>query len=113
MVTRSVKPIPAGKLSDDEHVFEAAAEIFHAMSAPMRLRIISSRCRGEKNVTQLLEEIATTQPNMSQHLNMLYQNQLISKRRQGTQVFYKIANDRVITLCRAVCTQIAIEVDSA
>lgn len=81
------------------------------MSAPMRLKIISSLCNGEKNVSQLLGEIETTQPNMSQHLNTLYQSGIIGKRRDGVQIFYCITNDRVVTLCRAICTQIAIETD--
>jgi ArsR family transcriptional regulator len=48
---------------------------------------------------------------MSQHLNTLYQAGVIGKRREGVQIFYRIINDRVVTLCRAVCTQIAIESD--
>jgi DNA-binding transcriptional ArsR family regulator len=96
---------------ESDEVFEMAAEIFRVMSAPMRLKIISSLCNGEKNVTQLLEEIDTTQPNMSQHLNTLYQAGVIGRRRDGVQIFYRIINDRVVTLCRAVCTQIAIESD--
>jgi len=97
-----------GSVESDE-VFELAAEIFRVMSAPMRLKIISCLCNGEKNVSQLLEEIDTTQPNMSQHLNTLYLAGVIGKRREGVQIFYRIINDRVVTLCRAVCTQIAIE----
>ena len=99
-----------GGVESDE-VFEMAAEIFRVMSAPMRLKIISSLCNGEKNVSELLEEIDTTQPNMSQHLNTLYQAGVIGRRREGVQIFYRIINDRVVTLCRAVCTQIAIESD--
>ena len=98
-------------LSESDQVFEAASELFRAMSAPMRLKIISSLCNGEKNVSQLLSEIHTTQPNMSQHLNTLYQSGVIGKRREGVQIFYRIVNDRVETLCRAVCTQIAIETE--
>ena len=97
--------------TDNDEVFELAAEMFRVMSAPMRLKIISCLCNGEKNVSQLLEEIETTQPNMSQHLNTLYQAGVIGKRREGVQVFYRIENDRVVTLCRAICTQIAIESD--
>jgi len=99
-----------GSVESDE-VFETAAEIFRVMSAPMRLKIISCLCNGEKNVTQLLDEIATTQPNMSQHLSTLYQAGMIDKRRDGVQIFYRIINDRVVTLCRAVCTQVAIETE--
>ena len=100
----------AAAIESDE-VFELAAEVFRVMSAPMRLKIISCLCNGEKNVSQLLEEIDTTQPNMSQHLNTLYQAGVLGKRREGVQIFYRIVNDRVVTLCRAVCTQIAIETD--
>ncbi|HET6827796.1 MAG TPA: metalloregulator ArsR/SmtB family transcription factor [Ramlibacter sp.] len=96
---------------ESDEVFEIAAEVFRVMSAPMRLKIISCLCNGEKNVSQLLEEIDTTQPNMSQHLNTLYQAGVLGKRREGVQIFYRIINDRVVTLCRAVCTQIAIEAD--
>ena len=103
-------PEPAARVESDE-VFESAAEVFRVMSAPMRLKIISCLCNGEKNVTQLLEEIDTTQPNMSQHLNTLYQAGVLGKRRDGVQIYYRIINDRVVTLCRAVCTQIAIEAD--
>ena len=92
-----------------DEVFELAAEVFRVMSAPMRLKIISALCNGEKNVGQLLAEIRTTQPNMSQHLNTLYKAGVLGRRREGVQIYYRIINDRVVTLCRAVCTQIAIE----
>ena len=112
MTKRQAAVEEAAGIESDE-VFEMAAEVFRVMSAPMRLKIISCLCNGEKNVSQLLEEIDTTQPNMSQHLNTLYQAGVIGRRRDGVQIFYRIVNDRVVTLCRAVCTQIAIETDVA
>ena len=107
------KAVPAETDSDleSDEVFELAAEVFRIMSAPMRLKIISALCNGEKNVSELLEEINTTQPNMSQHLNTLYQAGVLGKLREGVQIYCRIINDRVVTLCRAVCTQIAIEAD--
>lgn len=112
LMTRMAKRQPQAEqksITESDEVFELAAETFKAMAAPMRLKIISSLCNGEKNVSQLLAEINTTQPNMSQHLNTLYQAGVLGKRRDGVQIFYRIINDRVVTLCRAVCTQIAIE----
>ncbi|MEY2782305.1 MAG: Biofilm growth-associated repressor [Pseudomonadota bacterium] len=100
-------PVDDNVLTESEEVFEKAAEVFRVMSAPMRLRIISALCNGEKNVGELLAEIDTTQPNMSQHLNTLYQSGVVGKRREGVQIYYRIVNDRVVTLCRAVCVQIA------
>lgn len=111
MAKRSTNAVKASNAAESDEVFELAAEVFRVMSAPMRLKIISALCNGEKNVTQLLAEIDTTQPNMSQHLNTLYQAGVLAKRREGVQIHYRINNDRVVTLCRAVCTQVAIESD--
>ena len=92
-----------------EQVFERAAEVFRLMSAPMRLKIISALCQTEKNVGELLHDVPTTQPNMSQHLNTLYKAGVVGRRREGVQIYYHIADERVAALCRAVCTQIAID----
>lgn len=99
---------PQAHTQSDE-VFELAAELFRVMSAPMRLKIISALCNGEKNVGELLADIPTTQPNMSQHLNTLYKSGVLGKRRDGVQIYYRITNERVVSLCRAVCTQLAID----
>ena len=99
------------KSADLDMMFDLAAETFRVMSAPMRLKIINCLCNEEKNVGQLLEEIDTTQPNMSQHLNTLFKAKILGRRREGVQIYYRIINDRVVTLCRAVCTQIAIDSD--
>ena len=96
-----------------DQTYESAADLFRVMSAPMRLKIINCLCDGEKNVSYLLTKVNTTQPNMSQHLNTLFNAGVLGKRRDGVQIYYRIINDRVVTLCRAVCTQIAIETDLA
>ena len=97
---------------ESEAVFNTAAELFSLLSTPIRLRILSSLCHGEKNVSQLLAEIPTTQPNMSQHLSTLYRAGVLGKRRDATQIYYRIESERAAMLCRAVCTQIAVEMDS-
>ena len=96
---------------ESDTVFATAAELFGLLSTPIRLKIISSLCHGEKNVSQLLDDIDTTQPNMSQHLSTLYRAGVLGKRRDGTQIYYRIESERAATLCRAVCTQIAVEMD--
>ncbi len=92
-------------------VFELAAELFGILSTPMRLRILSALCDQEKSVSQLLSEIDTTQPNLSQHLNLLYRSGVLAKRKEGTQVIYRVQSEKAVMLCRTVCTQIAIELD--
>ncbi len=91
----------------NDAVFARAAEIFRLMSTPIRIRIINTLCHGEKNVSEILASIATTQPNLSQHLNLLYQARVLDKERRGNQIFYRIANHDVVALCRTLCSQIA------
>lgn len=92
-------------------VFELAAELFGVLATPMRLRILSALCDREKSVSQLLLEIQTTQPNLSQHLNLLYRAGVLAKRKEGTQVIYRVQSEKAVALCRTVCTQIAAEMD--
>jgi DNA-binding transcriptional ArsR family regulator len=99
------------KKSNEDLVFASVADLFSVLSTPIRLKIISAVCHGEKNVSELLGEIETTQPNMSQHLSVLYRRGVLTKRRDGTQIYYGLRSERVATLCRAVCTQVAIELD--
>ena len=65
---------------ESDQVFDSAAELFRLLSTPIRLKIISALCGQEKNVSQLLDEIATTQPNMSQHLATLYRAGVLARR---------------------------------
>ena len=113
MQKKSAAPTVTDSELESDEVFELAAEVFRIMSAPMRLKIISALCNGEKNVGELLAEIHTTQPNMSQHLNTLYKAGVLGRRREGVQIYYRIINERVVSLCRVVCTQIAMEGDAA
>src|SRR5574343_894854 len=94
-----------------DQVFESVAELFSLLSTPVRLKIISALCNSEKNVSELLSEIETTQPNMSQHLSTLYRAGVLGRRRDSTQIYYRLQSERVATLCRAVCTQVAIELE--
>jgi DNA-binding transcriptional ArsR family regulator len=93
-------------------VFQSVAELFALLSTPIRLKIIGALCDKEKNVSQLLSLIDTTQPNMSQHLSALYRTGVLSKRREGTQIYYRLQSERVATLCRAVCAQVAMELNA-
>jgi DNA-binding transcriptional ArsR family regulator len=92
-------------------VFAAAAELFSVLSTPIRLKVLSVLCDGEMPVSQMLERIDSSQPNLSQHLNVLYRSGILAKRKEGTQVIYRIQSERAMAICRSVCTQIAIELD--
>jgi DNA-binding transcriptional ArsR family regulator len=107
----SLNPVSGDDEEQSQRVFEMAAELFGVLSTPIRLRILSSLCNGERSVSELLEQVGTTQPNLSQHLSVLYQSGILAKRKEGAQVFYRVQSERAVTLCRSVCTQVAIELD--
>jgi len=96
---------------DSQKVFEMAAELFGALSSPVRLKVLNMLCDGERSVSELLAKIDTTQPNLSQHLNLMYRSGILSRKKFGTQVIYKISSKTAAGLCRSVCTQIAIDLD--
>ena len=106
-----VAPPDALPWSPSDQVFHDAAKTFRVMAAPLRLKIISALCQGEKNVGELLQSIDTTQPNMSQHLHTLHRAGILGRRRDGVQIYYCIVNESVVGMCRAMCVQLAIESD--
>lgn len=99
----------AGQRADEAGaVYAKAAELFAIMSSAIRLQIISRLCGGEMTVSQLLAQIETTQPNMSQHLAVLHRTGVLARRRDGAAIYYRIGDERAAAICRAVCTDIAI-----
>jgi ArsR family transcriptional regulator len=101
----------AADQDDAERVFVSAAELFGVLATPLRLRIINAICNQEKSVGDIMEAVDSTQPNVSQHLKVLYQAGIVAKRRVGNQVYYRVQSEKAVQLCRTVCTQIAIELD--
>lgn len=89
----------AERQDESDVVFGTAAERFALLATPIRLKMISARCHGEKHVSRVLGDIDTTQPNMSRHLCTPYRAGVPGKRRDATR--------RAAMLCRTVCTRIA------
>lgn len=111
---RSVTAPPRGAVVDApegeaERVFAAAAELFGVLSTPLRLRILNSICDHEKGVNEIVGDVHSTQPNVSQHLKVLYLAGIVSRRRNGNSIQYRVQSQQAMQLCRMVCTQIAIE----
>ena len=99
-------------VQDDEaaqRVFNSAAELFGVLATPLRLRILNVICDREKGVNDIVDAVHSTQPNVSQHLKVLYLAGIVTKRRLGNQIYYKVQSEKAMQLCRTVCTQIAIE----
>lgn len=85
---------------------ELIAQRFRAMGEPMRLRILMALRGGELSVTELVEQQETSQANISKHLQVLTACGLLTRRKQGLNVLYAIADPGIFTMCDTVCGSI-------
>ena len=92
----------ASSLKDD--ALELVARRFAVLAEPMRLRLIQALlAAGERNVTDLVAATGGTQANISRHLQTLTAAHIVARRKEGLQVFYRIADPSIPKLCDLVC----------
>jgi len=80
---------------------ELGAKLFRGFGDPMRLAILAALGDGERRVTDLVTLLRGTQGNISGHLACLKGCGLVLDRRDGRQVFYRIARPEVVAVLRA------------
>ncbi len=80
----------------NKKIYEMHAEICKVFTNPKRLEIINLLRDGEKTVNELAEQTDVLQANISQHLTVLRQNNVVITRRDGANVYYKIANPKIL-----------------
>jgi len=85
---------------------ELVARKFAVLAEPMRLRLIQALFDGGKNVTELVAATGGTQANISRHLQTLTAAHIVSRRKEGLQVFYQISDPTIPKLCDLVCGSI-------
>jgi len=86
-----------------EKMTEVAAHRFRLLGEPMRLRILQVLETGEQPVHAIVQILGASQPNVSKHLHALCQGGLISRRRDGLNIYYGIVDPTVFKLCQLVC----------
>ena len=83
-------------------LYEQFARIGNALASPKRIELLDLLGQGEKTVEALAEQIATPIKNTSAHLRVLRQARIVETRRDGTYVFYRLADDDVFRLLRSI-----------
>lgn len=91
-------------LSDD--ALTLVARRFAILSEPMRLRLLQILLGGEKHVNAIAEAVGGTQANVSRHLQTLADAGMVSRRKEGLQVLYSIADPSIFQLCDLVCSSL-------
>jgi rhodanese-related sulfurtransferase/DNA-binding transcriptional ArsR family regulator len=80
------------------------ARIGHALASPKRIELLDLLGQGEKTVEALADQVATPIKNTSAHLRVLRHARLVETRRDGTYVYYRLADDDVFRLLRSLET---------
>ena len=78
------------------------AAVARALSDPKRLCVLESLASGEVSVGDLSSLVGCHVPNMSQHLAVLRTAGLVTTRREGSTVFYRLADPRVLEAYRLI-----------
>jgi rhodanese-related sulfurtransferase len=82
--------------------FAQFARIAAAFASPKRIEIIDVLSQGERNVETLAAETGLSVANTSRHLQVLKSSSLVASRKEGPQVFYRLADTKVLAGYRAL-----------
>ncbi len=75
-----------------------ACALMRVMSNPDRLLLLCQLSQGERRVGELEELLDIQQPTLSQQLAVLREEALVETRREGKQIYYRIASDKALAL---------------
>jgi DNA-binding transcriptional ArsR family regulator len=78
------------------------AAVGRALADPKRLCVLESLAGGEMSVSDLSTRVGCQVPNMSQHLAVLRGAGLVTTRRQGSTIYYRLADHRVLEAYRLI-----------
>jgi DNA-binding transcriptional ArsR family regulator len=93
-------------------MIDLVARRFQMLGEPCRLRILGALQHGPMTVTQIVSQLKGNQPNISKHLQILFDAGLVRRERSGNSIFYSIADPVVFRLCELVCRSTARQVAS-
>ncbi|MBS1796733.1 MAG: winged helix-turn-helix transcriptional regulator [Acidobacteria bacterium] len=80
------------------------ADYFKILGEPLRLKILRSLSDGEKSVNEIVDEVRSSQPNVSKHLGLLITAGFVIRRPEKNLVFYSIADENLWKLCHLQCS---------
>lgn len=88
---------------------DRASRALKAISHPLRLKILCTLGDKEVSVQEIVDEVGTSQSNISQHLAILRDKGILDSRKDANRVFYRVADSRLLQLVgmmrQVFCTQ--------
>ncbi len=80
----------------EDQIYQYHAEMCQVFSHPKRLEVINILRDGEMPVTELAQKLGLTIGNLSQHLSMMKERRILTTRKEGNMVYYRILNPKLI-----------------
>ncbi len=102
--------MPADSRHLKKDLFDAVSEVARALGSGPRLALVDLLAQGERSVEQLAGAAGLSVANASRHLQILRRAGLVSTRREGPRVHYRLAGDDVLELWLALRTVAATRV---
>jgi ArsR family transcriptional regulator len=87
-----------GRLIDKDEDVQQAAHAIKAIAHPLRLKILCVLGNQELSVQDILEQVGTTQSNISQHLAKMREQDVLTTRKEANWVYYRIGDPRTLKL---------------
>ena len=84
-------------LEDDEDI-DRASRSLKAMSHPLRLKILCTLGDEEVSVQDIVDQVGTSQSNISQHLAILRDKGILTSRKDANRVYYRVSDNRTLRL---------------
>ena len=81
-----------------EEDIERASRSLKAMSHPLRLKILCTLGDQEISVQDIVEQVGTSQSNISQHLAILRDKGILASRKDANRVYYRVGDSRTLRL---------------
>jgi len=88
---------------DTDALFTRIAERLKALSDATRLKILHALEAGERSVSEILAIVGGSQANVSKHLARMRLTGIVTSRREGTSVYYRVIDPTAFAICRTVC----------
>ena len=86
-------------LIDDTDITRAA-RCLKAMSHPLRLKILCVLGNNSISVQDIVEQVGTSQSNISQHLSILREKNILGSKKEANRVYYFIDDERMLQLIK-------------
>ncbi len=83
-----------------KELFKMQARVCKTLASPVRMEIIYALKGGERTVTELVKTTGLTKSNISQHLGLLKNADMVKSRREGVNIYYSIASPKIVEACR-------------